>query len=60
MYFLDLDTMLLKVFNFLRSEVRFLVAMAESADLLRVHPVEEADLASVSPGVDIAVVSECH
>jgi len=44
--------------DFLGCEGGFDITMAESADLLRVHPVEEAFFATVAPGPHIAIVGE--
>ncbi len=57
---LDLQAVFLEVFDLLWLKVMLLVSVAEGADLLGVHPVEHACLATVSPCVHAAVLGQRH
>lgn len=56
----NLDTLLLKVFNLLRVEVRLEVVVAQRANFLLEHASEQALLATIAPGKDLAALRECH
>jgi hypothetical protein len=55
---LYLNSVFLKVLDFLGREMVLFVTVTQCTAFLGVHPVEHACLSSISPGVDTAIVSE--
>jgi len=56
----DLKVIFFEELDSLRYEGGLDVTVTESPDLLGVHPVEEALLATVTPSINFAIISESH